>query len=504
MLRPVRDDYYVLVWNFIDPLFTEGPERAAEAIARFRDLACNGGTLIATFVNLQGYHDTLDRLGLPPITFKAVDLGASPFLEDGFPFYVENICRTLYRGWGGCKPIYREHYRSFAKEGDRHVFVSAPCVNDPAVAEVQRNRIAQVMEGVKDARHLSLLYDLRDEPSITSFLLADDSCFCEHCLTRMRAWLRDRYGDLAALNAEWGTEFDEWAAVEPITTLEALDRRDAGTWNFAPWHDHRAFMNQSFVDAYRDYAEELRKHDPEARAGLAGTQCPSVFGGYDFSLMVPAIDWVEPYDFANSVDCIRSFAPRREFPILKTSFPGGSAEALAAMLWTYLFQAGGYAGTIIWHSNRIVDVDKEGLPAAEGVPERVEVYAELRSGFAGLLQAAEPFSAPVAVHYSQASLNADFITSVPNRWRAVAGSETGNLASTNIRDAWWKLLEDRGLRPTFIASHEIEAGALAERGIKVLVLPRSISISDAEAEAMTQFVEAGGVLVADSFTGRMD
>jgi len=86
----------------------------------------------------------------------------------------------------------------------------------------------------------------------------------------------------------------------------------------------------------------------------------------------------------------------------------------------------------------------------------------------------------------------------------VAGYESERFAAYECRQAWWKLLEDRGLRPTFVTSQQVEAGALIERGITVLILPRAIALSDAEAAAMRQFVEAGGVLVADSFAGRMD
>ncbi|MHC4917933.1 MAG: hypothetical protein ACYTGB_20870, partial [Planctomycetota bacterium] len=111
---------------------------------------------------------------------------------------------------------------------------------------------------------------------------------------------------------------------------------------------------------------------------------------------------------------------------------------------------------------------------------------------------------PVAVHYSQASVRADFITAVPNRLSSIAAAEPERFDSFRCREAWWKLLEDRGLRPVFVTDAQIAAGELAERGIKVLVLPRSIAISAPAAAAMREFVAGGGTLVADSFAGRMD
>jgi hypothetical protein len=504
MSRPPRDDYYVLMWSFIDPLFVNGPEKAKQAIQRFRDLACNGGTLIATFVDLPSYHESLRQLGLPPITFTAQDLRTFPYLENDFSFYVENIVRALYRNWGEFKPLYRRQYETFARDRDPRVFQSPPCLNDPKVWSVTLERTADVMKGLEPARHLSLLYDLRDEPSITSFLLASDSCFCEHCLARMRDWLKTRYADLAALNAEWDTAFADWNQVMPHTTQEALERRAAGTWNFAPWADHREFMNETFARVCRELRNEIRRHDPEAQVGLAGTQCPSVFGGYDFARLVPLLDWAEPYDFGGSLDCFRSFKPRRAYPLLKTSGLGGDTAAVEAMLWQYLLQSGGYGGTIIWNSNTALDCASPALKPAKGARERARVYAELRTGAPRLLQLADEVSSPVAVHYSQASINADFITSVPHRWRSVAGYESHEYPAHQCRQAWWELLEDQGLRPTFISTRQIEAGELQTRGIRVLILPRSIALSDVEAAAMRRFVEDGGMLIGDSFIGRMD
>ncbi len=504
MPRAPRDDYHVLMWNFYDPLYFGGPERAALAVRRFREMACNGGTLIATFVDPGAYEESLNSFGLPLPGFRRERMGASPFAENGFPFYVMNMCRPLYWDWNKAKPVFQQWYDTFERERDRRVFTRVPCVNNPAVEKAMDRYTSAVMDGLREARHLSLLYDLRDEPSITSFLLASDSCFCEHCTSRMRKWLDDAYGSLEALNAEWGTEFESWEEVEPLTTQEALERREAGEWNFAPWHDHRTFMDDSFLRICREQADLIRKADPQATVGLAGTQCPWTFGGYDFAKLVPELDWAEPYVYGGSLDCYRSFKRRRAVPLLKTSGLGGGVKARGAMLWLMLFQSGGHAGTIIWQSNAMVDVEAEDLPLKQEARELGEVFAELRSGVPRLLQLCEENSSPVAVHYSQASINADFITAVPARWRSVAGSEPERFGAYKSRDAWWKLLEDRGLRPVFVSGGQVVAGELLRRGVKLFVLPRSIAVSDAEAAELEKFVEAGGVLLADSFAGRMD
>ena len=504
MIRPPKDDYYVLMWNFMKPMFTGGPEVADRAIERFRQVGCNGATLIATNVDPASYLESLKTMGLPEPNFPMSDLADYRYLENDFPFYVMNMCRALYWSWNEAKPIFRRQYETFLQQRDRKVFIRTPCVNNPDVEATIRKRTQRILEGLREHRHLSLLYDVRDEPSITSFILASDSCFCEHCMAKMRTWLQDRYADLAALNAEWGTDFADWDAVEPITTLEALERRDAGEWNFAPWADHRAFMNHSFARACAIIREETRAADPDALVGPAGTQCPSTFGGYDFEQLVPVCDWVEAYDFGQSVDLFRSFKPRREFPIVKTDFSKAGAKMVEAMLWAYVFQSGGYSGAIIWESNAIIDTESDDLPPSDVGKGRRPVYLGLRDGIPRLLQDADEVNSPVAVLYSHASVDADFITAAANRPRTINAYEPERYSMFDCRAAWWKLLEDRGLRPTFISSKQVAGGELATRGVKLLVLPRAIALSDAEAERMRQFVNDGGVLVADSFCGRMD
>ncbi|MHC4915825.1 MAG: beta-galactosidase, partial [Planctomycetota bacterium] len=505
MARKPLDDYYVMMWTFPDPIFKSGPEKARLALERFREAGCNAAACHGAFIDPKSFKRYIQRCGLAEeFPYDMPRLDTFPFLENDFPMWVENICRSLTWDWEKGKPELRRQYETFSRERDRKVFVKRACLNDPEVEAANIDRLAEMMKVLEPARHLTLLYDLRDEPSACSFMLAGDVCFCEHCMKRMRSWLKERYADLAALNAEWGTEFASWNDVEPLSTQEAFERRESGDLNFSPWADHREFMDDSFARATREYSAEIKKHDPGALCGLEGTQCPWVFGGWDFARVVPELDWAEPYAWACSPDLYRSLKSSREMKMIKCTGLGGDRTTREVLLWQYVFQAGGYAGSIGWASNKSMETEKEDWPLTAETRDFAPVYFELRSGAPKLLQLTEELSSPVAVHHSQASVRADFITTVPNRWQSVAAAEPDRFDAFKCREAWWRLLEDRGLRPVFMTDAQIAGGELAARGIKVLVLPRSIAISDAEAKAMREFVEAGGTLLADSFAGRMD
>ena len=147
-------------------------------------------------------------------------------------------------------------------------------MNDPKVETETIRRVGRVMSGLADLRDLAVYYDWRDELSVGSFILASDTCFCAHCLAKMRVWLEAEYGDLGRLNTEWETCFETWDEVRPLTTQEALKRRRVGHWNFAPWHDHRAFNDMTLARICGAIKEEIVRHDPEAGPAQRARSAP--------------------------------------------------------------------------------------------------------------------------------------------------------------------------------------------------------------------------------------
>ena len=87
----------------------------------------------------------------------------------------------------------------------------------------------------------------------------------------MRAWLRRQHGTLAALNAEWGTDFAAWDMVHPLTADAALRRADG---DFAGWADFKAWMDVAFAAAVRAGTDAVHAADPAARAAIEGAQAP--------------------------------------------------------------------------------------------------------------------------------------------------------------------------------------------------------------------------------------
>ncbi|MBI2424035.1 MAG: beta-galactosidase [Candidatus Hydrogenedentes bacterium] len=85
-------------------------------------------------------------------------------------------------------------------------------------------------------------------------------CYCPHCHHRFHEWLRDKYGDLARLNAAWGTvfwsqEYTAWGQV-PLPWATKCD----STHNPSLQLDFRRFQSDATVSFQREQIEIIRAH----------------------------------------------------------------------------------------------------------------------------------------------------------------------------------------------------------------------------------------------------
>lgn len=143
--------------------------------------------------------------------------------------------------------------------------------------------------------------------------------------------------------------------------------------------------------------------------------------------------------------------------------------------------------------------------SAQGV---APVFKEFSSGLVKLLQTAEWADSEVALLYSMPSNQISWMMDSEadgKQWNQRSDSyEPDHMSMFFSHVGWNKLLEDVGVKGRWMSYLELVNGTLATRGVKVLVLPRSLALSKAEREAIEQWVEAGGTLIADSLTGIWD
>jgi hypothetical protein len=486
-------DYHTIMW--IEESAYKKPEKIPHFFQRLREMGIN-----TAMVSGDG--------DLPPMP------------QTPPQYYVENIVnRGLCLKWSSNVSDWDKFVTDWAKNGrPESAFTRPYCLDDPEWRGWARGQMEQIAR--KNAPRSPLCYNIRDELSTTFSANPFDYDFNPVTLARFRTWLKEGYHDLSSLNREWETSFGSWEEVRPFSTdqiknrmagggalprgkpdwqaLEALKfdpataNRQFTRWNFAPWCDFRTYMDVSLAGALADLRAAARKVDPATPVGIEGTQMPSAFGGYDLSRLARALDWVEPYDVGNAREIFGSFMPGK--PVLTTVFESDTRHA-RRRLWHLLLE--GDRGCLVWWSQDCINwksADYELTPKAKALAPALK---EMTSPLARLFLRAERLADPVFIHYSQPSIQVDWLlesTVDGSTWlRRFSSFEAGHNRMAQTRDAWLKLFQDLGYSPQFISSGQIESGRLRDLPDgAVLVLPGSVTLSEAEGTEIRGFLRKNG------------
>ncbi len=230
---------------------------------------------------------------------------------------------------------------------------------------------------------------------------------------------------------------------------------------------------------------------------------PHAFGGFDLWRLANAVDWVEPYDIGAARAIFGSFMGDR--PILSTI--GEADETVARRrLWRLLLE--GDRGCIIWWSEDCIQWDSPEWPLTPKGRALAAAVRALRTPLADLWLRAKPEWDPIAIHYSQPSIQVNWLleSTVDGRtWpRRFSSYEAQHNRQAALRVRWLSALRAAGWSPKFVAAPEIEAGELRRGRWRALVMPGSWAMSDREVAAVREFAAAGGLLVYNGEAGAWD
>jgi hypothetical protein len=352
---------------------------------------------------------------------------------------------------------------------------------------------------------LGLLHDVRSFPDLTEEAL------------------RTGLGPIEKANERWGTHtswgaeqhpagFKSWPEVVTVVKRfyqELSEVRSTEGWNVSPWCDFRNFMDHTFADAIGRARATCQGEDPHARCATEGGQSPFPFGWYNYENVVKVVDVIEPYNGGNSDEVIRSLNPN----LIMLSTHGFNHKPGAPLtdedrreqrrapqsIWWGLFHH--HRGSIIWDANipEYEFVDQQTREITTAGLTFADTFKELHHGIGKLIFASRRLHDGIAIHYSQASMQVHWLLdNIENarRWPVHSGGDHDSHFIA-VRNGWTKVIEDLGLQYEFVGRGQIEEGKLGKGEYKVLILPQSVAVSAREVEQMREFVNAGGVLVAD-------
>ncbi len=444
-------------------------------------------------LNLHGWH----------IDYGQGQEAAAEFaIQKGWPFYVDHVA-----GKGILHLTPESGLKEIPTTG---VAASRPwSLLDSKTMKTLKERLDKNLASIQKGPIVGVAFD--DEISVGSFnspLELDNSSLS---LGIFRKWLPLQYPDEKSFHRAWGLSNSRIDELQPSTfesVRNQLNELPPAEWKLASWLDFRAFNDITLAVSLSELVRHSNERLPGVPAGVVGGHQPSAYSGFDYSQIRHALQWIEAYDIGGTNELLRSFWSQSPRPArTQTFFSSGNLATDQWFLWYYL--AHGCRGVIAWPERNGRPWFEEGKIDPEIRKLSATFDAVQQAALSGLIDPeTEPIFSPIAILYSHPSVQMGWAidaTAHGKTWpRRSSGLDNDCLSSGKNRIAWSRLFEDLGAQPIFIDTHELIAGELDRREIRLLVLGQCFALSLKECKAIENFVRGGGVVVADYGCGIVD
>ena len=316
-------------------------------------------------------------------------------------------------------------------------------------------------------------------------------CRSTNCLTAFAEHLRRRHGSLHGLSKSWGGVRRSWRAAAPESELVTRARLGtkgvlAPNATIAPWLEHRLFCDCRLAEAAGGAAEAIRRAFGDLPVAVLGAEAPSGYGPPALPELLShfevagALTGSVPNQFASS------FCPGRGRSL------GSPADAEIGLL-------SGEVGVL---------ASPDAFADAGRIPRGVRSALELQGAVGELFMEATPGRSRVSLLVSDESAKASYLL---DRWLSPRSKpplgQYGAISQTSYMGSlsgWVELLDDLGVEYNFVIPESVARGALRTGRTQLLVLARSIAMSERTARAVEAFCRRGGVVVADAAPGIFD
>jgi hypothetical protein len=206
---------------------------------------------------------------------------------------------------------------------------------------------------------------------------------------------------------------------------------------------------------------------------------PSAFGGYDLWRLSQSLDWVEPYDIACSRAIFDSFMPGKPF---YSTIGESNTDKARRRLWHLLLE--GDTGCIIWWSEDCIDWKSADLALTPKGKALGLAFKELTSPVARLFVRAQCEFDPIVIHYSQPSIQVDWLLESvedgPSWIRRFSSYEAQHNKLAKARVRCLQQLRAAGFSPRF---------ALAPQPTDTFLMVGSVAVPDKPINAARIFAD---------------
>ncbi len=381
--------------------------------------------------------------------------------------------------------------------------VRSVCWNDEPLVDEWVDSIVSKHEPSR--QHGVFAYDLGDE------IATKAACVHPACLKAYRRYLQQEYGEIAALNESWGSDYASFEQVNLRVggEIDAPTRaaRTGGRFFSMPleqeissrWYDRQAFKAYNFVKLCERFGKRFKELDPQAITGFVGNGGELV-DGTDIDLLCRTNGyWAPTVGPVNEV--IRSIADR---DLMRSNWLGYNKDA-DALLGRYWRMVTGGADSVSWWRwdggsvwPPLLEPHMAPGPLIKEMQRDTQI---VRDGLGSLLLKCRREDDGIAILYSFPSTFVNKLEAGPSYYGKY---ELRTGSGWEQHQAWYVALRAQGLQFSYVTDRMLRRGEFRTRDYKVLILPQAEAIGSQEAEVIRAFVESGGTVIADVRPGIYD
>ncbi|RPH90530.1 MAG: hypothetical protein EHM72_19070, partial [Calditrichaeota bacterium] len=330
--------------------------------------------------------------------------------------------------------------------------------------------------------------------------MGDMLCYCDHCVEKFKIWLQNKYETISHLNVAWNRNYHSFQDIEVPKTRNTFN--DMVDWRMFFVHALGENVRRRFDIAEREDGSRhpLMCHHVFIRGFPVTSTANDPWNVGRFGHLHGFTQMDDPM----MIDVLRSCAKGK--PVISAEMlmlPGYTLDLPRVIdandVKRFIFSgaAGNLKGFIFWQYRPEIlgrEAPTWGLTHLDGsATPWLEAFAEtgqMLQRFGEFMTHARPVQARVAILYSPE--NQIFV------WTATGNEKN----ATDSLMGFHKALYDRNFNVDFIHPDEFETGLLS--GYDVICLPFSYWLSKKEIIALRNWVEEGGILIAESFCAAWD
>ena len=374
---------------------------------------------------------------------------------------------------------------SYAPGGVTDGSVRVPSFSDPAFIADEQQRLNAVAQSIRD--FAATAYSLGDSNALAAG--TEDVCRSGASVSAFGEYLHKKYGDLTALNAAWGAQYETWDGLAPATLEEARAAK-----SYARWVDFRLFMDSVYMNTLSAGRSVVRTVDLRARVGMRPLQSDRIYSGNDWGALASRLEMLAVPSDAYTLGRVRQARPIQALTAVSLPQTALTADDLRWMPWFSLFHG---AHAVWWPdtlgSATAVPAGVTIGPMGDSVAYAPEFFAEteaIRAGPGALLLRATPVASGIALYTSRASA---WLNEVDTQF---------DTTTLEAERAFHDVIRNAGYTVDFVSPEQVAAGKLS--AYRVLVLPMARAMSEAEIAQIEAFHASGGTVIADIAPGTFD